>query len=85
MLEKLGGIIGLRSRVGKAYSVQCTIKRAPQFIKAALVFLSLWREPWSNSVWGMENFARLPLCFTPLVDVVLILQQGGPNCPTRWS
>ena len=25
-LEKLGGIIGLKSGVGKAYSVQCTVK-----------------------------------------------------------
>ena len=44
--KKIGGIVGLRRGVGKAYSVQCTVysvqySRAPQFIEGALMFLSL--------------------------------------------
>ena len=58
---------------------------APQFVEGALVILSLWREPWSYSVLGVEHFARLLLCPSTPKEEVLIVKQSGPNCPKRWS
>ena len=65
-------------------NLQCTVcsvqsSSAPQFVEGALVFLSLWREPGSYSVWGVEHFDRLLLCLTPPEEVVLIFRQGGPT------
>ena len=68
------------------FSVHCTMiqwSRAPQPVEGALVFLSLWREPWCYSVWGVKNFFRLLFCLTPPEKVVLIVRQGGPNCRTK--
>ena len=52
----------------------------PPLIEGALVFFSLW----CYSVWGVKHFARLLLCLTSPEEMVLIVRQGGPNCPTRW-
>ena len=47
------------------------------------MFLSLLRELWCYSVSSVTHFARLLLCIGPLEEVVLIVRQGGSNCPTK--
>ena len=64
------------------YIVQWSSVSQP--VEGALVFLSLWRESWCYSVWVMKHFLRLLFCLTPPEEVVLIVRQGGPNCPTKW-
>ena len=83
-LKKLVGIIKLRNRVGKAYSV----------LYSKVVLLSLLKEPFCSSVCGgspgvtyIGEWNILPgqaLCLTPLEEEVLIVRDGCPNCPTRW-
>ena len=64
------------------FSVQCTVQYGMvQYSK--VVLLMLWREHQCTSVWGVEPFAMLLLCLTPLEEVVQIVRQGGSNCPTN--
>ena len=61
------------------------------------MFLRLWWEPWCYSIWGVEHFARLLICFTSPEEVfpivrfqkiyraVQILRQGGFNSPNGQS